>query len=97
MPALTLTVIRLMAVTVAFALSGAQFRFFDCNKMPALSVASGALTLLLVYAIAEATYRVATSARPTQEKLLTGAVVVLVGAGLMAAAGFFTLVTHICP
>jgi hypothetical protein len=89
--------IRLAAVAVAFILSNAQFQHFDCNKMPALSVASGTLTLLLVYATGEAVHSVATSERSTQNKILTGASVAMGGAALVALAGFFTLLTHICP
>jgi hypothetical protein len=97
MPTFTRTLIRLVAVAVAFVLSSAQFRFFDCNKMPALSVASGAVTLVLVYATAEATYNVLTSARPARDKVLLGVCAVLGGAGLVAAAGFVLLITHLCP
>ena len=78
-------------------LSRDQARFFDCNKVPTLSVLSGTLTLLLVYACGEVLYRVSTSDLSRDEKLLGGVKVVVVSAAAIAAAGFFTLVTHICP
>jgi hypothetical protein len=39
-------IIRLSAFAAAFMLSREQARFFDCNKMPGLSVMSGTVTLL---------------------------------------------------
>ena len=89
--------IRVAAVVTALLLSNAQFRFFDCNKMPVLSVAGGAVTLLVVYAICEVAYRVARSTRSTRDKLIAGGFVLAGGGGLVALTGFFTLMTHLCP
>lgn len=87
--------VRLAAAFVALMLSRGQSRFFDCNKMPMLSVLSGTVTLLLVYAMGEALYRTARSDYGGQ---IGNAVKVLVGGGaLVGAAGWFTLLTHICP
>lgn len=90
-------VIRFAALVAAFMLSRDQARFFDCNKVPTLSVLSGTVTLLLVYACGEVLYRVATSDLSREEKLLGGVKVVVVSAAAVAAAGFFTLITHMCP
>ena len=78
-------------------LSREQLRFFDCNRMPGLSVASGTVTLLLVYACVEVLYRVAISDLATDEKLVAGVKVALVGGAVVAVAGFFTMITHLCP
>ena len=87
--------VRLAAACVALLLSRGQFRLFDCNKMPALSVLSGTVTLLLVYAMGEALYRVA---RSDYDGRLGQALKVLLGGGVfVGAAGWFTLLTHICP
>jgi hypothetical protein len=89
--------IRLSAFAAAFMLSREQARLFDCNKMPGLSVMSGTVTLLLVYACCEVLYRVAISDLSRDGKLVAGVKVALVGGGAVAVAGFFTMMTHLCP
>jgi hypothetical protein len=89
--------IRFAAVAVAVMLSIRQFPLFDCNKIPVLSVASGTLTLLLIYAIGETVYNVVTSPRSTEKKVFTVAGLAVGGGGVVALAGFFTLITHLCP
>jgi hypothetical protein len=89
--------IRFAALAAAFMLSREQARFFDCNKMPGLSVVSGTVTLLLVYACGEMLYRVAVSDLSGEEKLIAALKIALVGGVVVAAAGFFTFVTHLCP
>jgi hypothetical protein len=91
------TGIRLAALAVAFAVSNAQFRFFDCNKMRALSIAGGVVTILLVYGVGEALYHVASSEPSARGKVGDGAGVLAVGGVLVALAGFFTMMTHLCP
>ena len=93
---MTIGMMRMMAVAVALLVSGVQFRFFDCNESPALSVVSAALTVLLIYATGEAIYWVATSDTPALNKLVTGMCVALGGVGLVVGVGLFTLVTHMC-
>lgn len=78
-------------------LSREQARFFDCNKMPTLSVMGGTATLLLVYACCEVLYRIAISDQPRDGKLVAGAKVALVGGAAVALAGFVTMMTHLCP
>jgi hypothetical protein len=90
-------IIRFTAFVAAFMLSRDQARFFDCNKMPTLSVLSGTVTLLLVYACGEVLYRVAMSDLARDEKLVAGVKVALVGGAAVAAAGWFTMMTHLCP
>jgi hypothetical protein len=90
-------IVRVTAFVAAFILSRDQARFFDCNKLPALSVVSGTVTLLLVYACGEVLYRVATSDLARDEKIWAAVKVALVGGAAVAAAGFFTLMTHLCP
>jgi hypothetical protein len=97
MATVTRSEVRLLAVAVAFMLSGAQFWLFDCSKMPTLSVVSGVLTVLLLYGTGEAVLRIATSPRSTQAKLVDGGGVLLGGGALVALTGFFTLITHLCP
>lgn len=89
--------IRFTALAAAFMLSREQARFFDCNKMPVLSVVSGTVTLLIVYACGEFLYRVAVSDLWGGEKLGAAAKIVLVGGVVVAVAGFFTMITHMCP
>jgi hypothetical protein len=89
--------IRFTALAAAFMLSREQARFFDCNKMPGLSVVSGTVTLVLVYACGEMLYRVAVSDLSGGEKLGAAAKIVLVGGAVVAVAGFFTMITHMCP
>ena len=50
-------------------LSREQTRFFDCNRMPWLSVLSGTMTLFLVYACGEVLYRIAIADASREEKL----------------------------
>lgn len=89
--------IRFAALAAAFMLSREQARFFDCNKMPGLSVVSGTVTLLLVYACGEMLYRVAGSDLSREGKLIAAGKIALVGGGVIAVAGFFTMMTHLCP
>jgi hypothetical protein len=89
--------IRFTALAAAFMLSREQARFFDCNKMPGLSVVTGTVTLLLVYACGEVLYRVAVSELSGGAKLGAAVKITLVGGGAVAVAGFFTMMTHICP
>lgn len=91
------TGIRLTAIAVAFAASNAQFRFFDCNKMPGLSIVAGTATLLLVYGIGEALYHVAVSDPSERGKVTDGAGILGAGGVLVALSGFFTMMTHLCP
>ncbi len=90
-------IIRLAALAAAFMLSREHLRFFDCSGMPGLSVTSGTVTLLLVYACVEVLYRVAISDLSRDEKLVAGVKVALVGGAVVAVAGFFTMMTHFCP
>jgi hypothetical protein len=89
--------IRVLAVIVALIVSSKQSRFFDCNKLMGLSVIAGVVTLLLVYGVGERGYSVLTSSRSKEEKLRDGAVVLLGGGVLIGLAGFFTMMTHLCP
>ncbi len=89
--------IRFAALAAAFMLSREQARFFDCNKMPGLSVVSGTVTLLLVYACGEMLYRVAASDLSGEEKLIAALKIAGVGGVVVAVAGFFTMITHMCP
>lgn len=89
--------VRFIALIVAFMISREQARFFDCNKLPGLSLLSGTVTLLLVYACGEVLYRVAISDLSGEEKLVAAVKIVLVGGVVVAAAGFFTMITHMCP
>lgn len=94
---MTRTGSRALAVLLALILSGKQSRFFDCNKLMGLSVLAGAATLLLVYGVGETLYSVLTSSRSGEEKVKAGAVVLLGGGVLIGFAGFFTMMTHLCP
>jgi len=93
----TLYVIRFAAFAMAFMLSRGQARFFDCNKLPALSTVGGTVTLLLVYAWGEALYRVAISEQSRDAKLGAAVKITLIGGAATAAVGFFTVMTHLCP
>lgn len=78
-------------------LSREQARFFDCNKMPLLSVLSGTVTLLLAYAWGEVLLRVASSDLSRDEKLVAATKIALVGGAVIALVGLFTMMTHLCP
>jgi len=93
----TLYFIRFAAFATAFMLSRGQARFFDCNKMPVLSTLSGTVTLLIVYALGEALYRVASSEQSRDAKVGAAVKLTLVGGAATVAAGFFTMMTHLCP
>jgi len=95
--AMTRTGIRVVAVIVALILSSKQSRFFDCNKLMGLSVLGGAAMLLILYGLVEALHGVVTSSRSQQEKLRAGGVLLVGGVAFLALAGFFTMMTHICP
>ena len=94
---MTLYVIRFAALVAAFMLSRDQARFFDCNKLPVLSTIGGTVTLLLVYACGEALVRVAKSDLSRDEKLGAAVKITLLGGAATAIAGFFTVMTHLCP
>jgi hypothetical protein len=93
----TLYIVRFAAFATAFMLSRGQARFFDCNKMPVLSTLSGTVTLLIVYALGEALYRVASSEQPREAKVGAAVKLTLIGGAATVAAGFFTMMTHLCP
>jgi hypothetical protein len=86
---------RLVALTVALILSKSQDRYFDCNKMPFLSYVSGVATLLIIYGTAERVYEVITSDVPERKR--SAVVTIVVGSIVTGGAGFFTMMTHICP
>jgi hypothetical protein len=90
------TRLLIAAVTGAF-ISGAQFKFFDCNEAPALSFIGGVLTITLLYAAGEMAYWLVQSARSTQPQVGKGLGMVLAFGGLAFVVGFFTLITHTCP
>jgi hypothetical protein len=92
-----ITIPRVLAVVAAVAISNAQFQYFDCNETCGISFVSGVVTLLAVYATAELLYRVLVSADSDSAKLQQAFVVAIVGCGLVASAGFFTMLTHVCP
>jgi hypothetical protein len=94
---LTRHFIRLAALAFAFMLSREQARFFDCNRIWWLSVLSGTVTLFLVYACGEVLYRITIADASREEKLKARLKVVLIGVAGVAVAGFFTMMTHICP
>ena len=89
------TGIRLVALAVALILSKSQDRFFDCNKLPLLSYAAGVATLLLLYGTAERVYEATTSGAPEAKR--SAALTIIVGCIAIGGAGFFTMLTHICP
>jgi len=86
---------RLTALAVALVLSPSQNRFFDCNKIPLLSYVSGLATLLIIYGTAERAYEAITSGIPEGKRLAV--LTIVVGCIATAGAGFFTMMTHICP
>jgi hypothetical protein len=86
---------RLLALVVALFLSKSQYRFFDCNKMPSLSYVSGVATLLIIYGTAERAYEAITNDEPEEKRSVLATVVV--GCIAIGGAGFFTMLTHICP
>ena len=88
---------RLFALAVVLILSGSQSRFFDCNKLPVLSVAGTIVTLVLLYGVAEKTYDVVASEDSGRAKFAAGIKVILVGTVLVMGVGFFTVMTHLCP
>ena len=87
--------VRLAAFVAALMLSKAQYRFFPCNKMPILSYVAGVATLLVIYATAERVYEAMTSDEPDARRTLGATLVV--GGIATAGAGFFTMMTHLCP
>ena len=87
----------LMAAVAGAFISGAQFKFFDCNEAPALSFIGGALTITLLYAAGEMAYWLVQSARSAQPQVGKGLGMVLAFGGLALVVGFFTLITHTCP
>jgi hypothetical protein len=93
----TLYIIRFAAFATAFMLSRDQARFFDCNKLPVFSTISGTVTLLIVYALGEALYRVAISEQSREAKVGAAVKLTLIGGAAIAAAAFFTMMTHLCP
>lgn len=78
-------------------LSRGQSRFFDCNKLPVLSVTSGAAMLLLLYGMAESVYFVARSADSQQVKVRAAMRVLVLRGTFVVVAGFLVLMSHICP
>jgi hypothetical protein len=86
---------RLAALAVALLLSKSQHRFFDCNKVPFLSYVAGVVTLLIVYGTVERTHDVLTSELPGGRQ--SAVVTIVIGCIAIGAAGFFTMLTHICP
>ena len=89
------TVARLAALVVALILSKSQNRFFDCNKIPFLSYVAGVATLLIIYGTAERVHELITSDVPEEKR--SALVTIVVGCMATGAAGFFTMMTHICP
>lgn len=88
---------RLIAVVASLGLSGAQYRYFPCNKMPILSFLGGVGTLLLLYGVGERLYGIAMEPPSPRGKFADGGVILLGGGFVVAGAGFFTLLTHLCP
>jgi hypothetical protein len=86
-----------IAALAAVFLSTRQFRYFDCNKMPAVSVIAGAITLFLVYVMAVAFFRILTTPNPTRARLRAAWYVGSIGGALLLTAGMFTMVSHLCP
>lgn len=91
------TTTRFGAVVIAIAAATNQWRFFDCNKLPVLSVVGAVATVFLAYAVFEVVYRIATSDRPERERFAYGVAISLAGLGLVGVAGFFTMISHMCP
>jgi len=55
------------------------------------------VTFLIVYALGEALHRVASS-EPSRDARVGAAVkLTLIGGAASVAAGFFTMMTHLCP
>ena len=86
-----------IAAFIAVVLSSWQFKYFDCSKLPGYSLFGGAVTLFLVYAVAEALRHVITSKISTDRKLGASAGILLVGGSLVFVTGYFTMITHMCP
>jgi hypothetical protein len=86
-----------VAALAALFVSSKQFRFFDCNGMPTISVVAGAITIFLAYALAIAFYRIITTPNPTGTRLRAAVYIGLIGGTLLLTAGFFAVVSHVCP
>ena len=65
--------------------------------MPSLSALGAIGTVLLLYGTGERLYDVGASDSSGRDKLTEGATVSLIGAAFVIAAGFFTMMTHLCP
>lgn len=85
-----------LAAAAGVLLSGAQFRFFDCNEVPLVSFVGGVLTIVLLYVAGAALHGVITSPEPNVTRLRNAAGVVFVGGWVVGGVAFFTLVSHMC-
>ena len=81
---------------LGFVASTFQFAFYDCNGAKVLSLVAGALTVFTALVVLDRVYVASVSARSATRRLAMGAGFSIVGAGVVCAFGWFTMITHMC-
>ena len=81
---------------LGFLASTFQFGFYDCNGAKVLSFVAGALTVFTALVVLDCVYVASVSARSAAMRLALGAGFSIVGAAVVCALGWFTMITHMC-
>ena len=88
---------RLVALAAALIVSGMQYRYFDCNKLPVLSFGCGVVTVLLLYGTGERLFDTMTSPPVGRNRIAEALLITVIGSLLVAGSGSFAVLTHMCP